>query len=150
MRPFSVKSEIIVRFLNSFNSPHLIFEIKSNIKETICGGGAYFFNNTQCFGYAFGLDRLAILTKENFSLNKKLVLSINEDKEAIGVAEKLRENGDNVYLWTGKIGKGMDYANSKKVTEVIFVGADEIKTGKFKVRNMESGKETFLKMEKLK
>jgi len=135
----------LARGLSYYNGT--VFEVKTKgMKETICGGGAYFFNNTQCFGYAFGLDRLAVLTKEDFSKNKKLVLSIGENKEAIRIASKLREGGDDIYLWTGKIGKGMDYANSKGVNEVIFVGNEEVKKGKFKVKDMKSGKEKFVKI----
>jgi histidyl-tRNA synthetase len=135
----------LARGLSYYNGT--VFEVKTKgMKETVCGGGAYLFNNTQCFGFAFGLDRLAILMKEKVLNNKKMVISIGEDKEAIRVAVKLRENGDNVYLWTNKIGKGMDYANSKDVTEVIFVGAEEVKKGKFKVRDMKSGREKFEKI----
>lgn len=145
---FNVKVKFqpsLARGLSYYNA--MVFEIKTKkMKETICGGGSYFFNNTQCCGFSFGLDRLAILTKEKSSKEKKLVLSISEDKEAIKVATKLRESGENVYLWTGKIGKGMDYANSKNVSEVIFVGSEEVKKGKFKVRDMNSGKEKFVKI----
>lgn len=145
---FNVKVKFqpsLARGLSYYNGT--VFEIKTKtMKETICGGGAYFFNNTQCVGFAFGLDRLAILTKEKDSKEKKLVLSISEDKEAIRIATKLRDNGENVYLWTGKIGKGMDYANSKGVSEVIFVGSEEVKKGKFKIRDMKSGKEKFVKL----
>ncbi|MCK5613751.1 histidine--tRNA ligase [Candidatus Pacearchaeota archaeon] len=139
----------LARGLSYYNGT--VFEVKTKgMKETICGGGAYFFNNTQCFGFAFGLDRLAILMKQGDSKEKKLVLSIGEDKEAIRIVTKLREEGESVYLWTGKIGKGMDYANSKGVSEVIFVGAEEVRKGKFKVRDMESGKEKFVKLGNLK
>ena len=145
---FGVKVKFLAslaRGLSYYNGT--VFEVKTRgMKETICGGGAYFFNNTQCFGYAFGLDRLAVLMKGDFEKKKKMVLSISEDKEAIRIAEKLRENNENVYLWTGKIGKGMDYANSKSVEEVIFVGPEEVKKGKFKIRNMVSGKEKFVKI----
>jgi len=149
---FNVKikfSPSLARGLSYYNGT--VFEVKTKgMKETICGGGAYFFNNTQCFGYAFGLDRLAILMKTEISNNKKMVISIGEDKEAIRIVTKLREESGSVYLWTGKIGKGMDYANSKNISEVIFVGSEEVKKGEFKVRDMGSGEEKFVKLEEMK
>jgi len=38
-----------------------IFEVKSTLKETICGGGTYLVNGIQSTGIALGIERLAIV-----------------------------------------------------------------------------------------
>jgi histidyl-tRNA synthetase len=43
-----------------------------------------------------------------------------------------------------KISKALEYANSQGIPFVLFVGEDEIKKKKFKLRDMKSGKEEFL------
>ena len=42
-----------------------------------------------------------------------------------------------------KVSKALDYANSKKFDKVIFVGDEEVKKKKFKVKDMISGKESW-------
>ena len=76
--------------------------------------------------------------------NKKiLVLSIGEDKKAIAIAQKLRDKGENIVLFYGKPTKALDYANSYGINKVIFVGKEEIKKGKMKIKDMETGKESY-------
>ncbi len=127
-------------------------EISSNslklgqIKETICGGGSYIFNGIQSTGISFGVDRLSSLAKIDFEKEKYLIISLNQDKEAIKLAEKLREKNKIVCLFYGKPSKALEYANSYKFSKVIFVGENEIKLKKFKVKDMGSGKESLLKL----
>jgi histidyl-tRNA synthetase len=47
------------------------------------------------------------------------------------------------------IGKALDYANAKGVEKVVFVGAEEVKKGKFKVKDMKSGEEKFVSGDKI-
>jgi len=44
----------------------------------------------------------------------------------------------------GKPGKALDYANSYRIKYVIFVGEDEVKKKKYKLKDMASGKESML------
>jgi histidyl-tRNA synthetase len=126
-----------------------VFEIKTDkVRETICGGGSYEFNGVQCTGISLGLDRLSMLANFNFSKNSVLIVSLNEDKQAIKIAEMLREKGDSVSIFYGKPSKAMEYANSWNIKQVIFVGAEEVKTKKFKVKDMATGKEKTLTLEK--
>jgi histidyl-tRNA synthetase len=118
------------------------------MKETICGGGSYEFNGVQCTGISFGLDRLSMLADFNFSRNSVLVVSLNEDKQAIKIAGMLRERGDSVSIFYGKPSKALEYANSCDTKQVIFVGAEEVKRKKFKVKDMSTGKEKTLTFEK--
>ncbi len=143
----AVFSPSLSRGLSYYNGT--VFEIKTDkMRETICGGGSYEFNGVQCTGISLGLDRLSMLANFNFSKNSVLIVSLNEDKQAIKIAEMLREKGDSVSIFYGKPSKAMEYANSWNIKQVIFVGAEEVKTKKFKVKDMVTGKEKNLTLEK--
>jgi len=45
-----------------------------------------------------------------------------------------------------KISKALDYANNESIPYVVFVGEEEIKKKKFKLRDMKTGKEEFLQI----
>lgn len=138
-------SPTLVRGLSYYNKN--VFEIKAkNVKETLIAGGSYMFNAVQCTGIAFGLDRIAILGKINSSKEKMLVISLEQDKKAVEIAQKLRSMGKIVSVYYGKPSKALDYANSYGINEVIFVGEKEIKEKKFKVKDMKTGKESVLKL----
>ncbi len=124
-----------------------VFEIKTDkIKETICGGGSYMIKGIQATGISASIERLELLAKIEDGSEKYLVVSLDEDKKAIELGQKLRESGKIVSTFYGKPSKALDYANSYKYGKVIFVGADEVKSGKFKVKDMISGRETSLKV----
>lgn len=141
-------SPSLARGLSYYNGT--VFEIKTDkMKETICGGGSYEFNGVQCTGISFGLDRLAMLANFSFSRNSVLVVSLDEDKQAIKIAELLRQRGDAVSIYYGKPSKALEYANSWNIKQVIFVGAQEVKSKKFKVKDMVTGKEKTITLEKI-
>ncbi len=123
-----------------------IFEVKSkDLKETICAGGSYAFNNVNSTGVSFGLERISNLSKIKIKNEKYLVLSLGQDKESINLTKKLRDDGKSVILFYGKPSKALEYANSYNIAKVIFVGSEEIKKNKFKIKDMISGKEEFMK-----
>jgi histidyl-tRNA synthetase len=135
----------LVRGLSYYNGN--VFEIKSKeMKETICGGGSYLVNNIQATGISFGLDRLAMLVKIESSSEKYLIVSLDEDKKSIEIAKELRNKGKTVTIFYGKPSKALDYANSYKINQVVFVGEQEVKSKKFKIKNMQTGKESVLKI----
>jgi len=123
-----------------------VFEAKvKNTKESIVGGGAFNFNNVQCFGYGSGLERWSSLAKIKENKEKTLIISLNQDREAIKLVQGLREKDKDVLIYYGKPSKAMEYANSKGIGEVIFVGKKEVESGKFKVKDMKSGGERVLR-----
>ncbi len=126
-----------------------VFEVKTaGMKETVCGGGAYLTEGIQSFGFAFGLDRLATLSEIKGDAADFLVLSLGQDEVAIDLVSKMRENGISVNLLMDKaIGKGLEYADSKGIGKVVFVGADEVSKGEFKVRDMVTGSEDMLDLD---
>jgi histidyl-tRNA synthetase len=140
-------SPFLSRGLSYYNGT--VFEIKTDkMKETICAGGSYEFNGMQCTGISFGLDRLSVLAKIIEKNNSVLIVSLNEDKQAFKIAEILRGREDSVSIFYGKPSKALEYANSYNIKQVIFVGAEEVKKKKFKVKDMVTGKEKILTLEK--
>jgi len=137
-------SPTLARGLSYYNGT--IFEIKTKkMKETIISGGSYMFNAVQSTGISFGLDRLSMLTEIKSEKETYLVVSLGKDAEAIKLAKRLRDDDKSVVLFYGKPSKAMEYANSYLMNKVIFVGEEEVKAKKFKVKDMKSGKETLLK-----
>jgi len=138
-------SPTIIRGLSYYDGT--VFEIKSkNAKETLVAGGSYRFNDVQCSGISFGLDRLSNIAKVKNEKEKYLVVSLEEDKIAINLAQKIRKQGNNVTILYGKPSKALEFANSKKTNKVIFVGEKEVKKNQFKVKDMKTGKESLLKL----
>ena len=139
----------VVRGLSYYNGS--IFEIKTKgIKETIVAGGSYIINNIQSTGISFGLDRIAILSKIKIPDEKFLIVSLEQDRKAIELVQKLRMQGKSVSIYYGKPSKALEYANSYKINKVIFIGQKEIQKKKFKIKNMKTGKEIFFEISKLK
>ncbi len=137
-------SPTIVRGLGYYNGN--VFEIKAkNIKETLIAGGSYMINGIQCTGISFGLERISMLAKVNMQTEKYLIVSLSQDKKAIELSQKLRSKDKIVSIYYGKPSKALDYANSYSFQKVIFVGEKEVKSGKFKVKDMKTGKESVLK-----
>lgn len=123
-----------------------VFEVKTKkIKETIFGGGSYVFNGTPGVGFGVSVERLSVVTSLKLTLEKYLIVSLNQDKKAIQLAQKLRGKGKNVSMFYGKPSKALDYANSYKIQNVIFVGENEVKKKVYKVKIMKTGREVLLK-----
>ena len=128
-----------------------VFEVWSKkLPVSICGGGSYMVEKNQAMGISFGLEPLMLLSPLKIQLEKYLIVSLDEDKPAIQLARKLRKQGKNVSMYYGKPSKALDYANAYKIKKVIFVGKKEVEKKKFLIKNMITGKETILIIEKKK
>ena len=108
-------------------------------------GGSYLINGIQSTGLSFGLERIASLAKISIEGIKCLVISVGKVAvaEGIKVIETLRKNKISCFLME-KITKGLEYANKRKIPYVVFVGKEELKQRKLKLRNMKTGKEKLL------
>ena len=140
-----------------------VFEVWSKeLNVSLAGGGSYLVDKVQACGIAFGFEPICLLSDVKGDVVDVVVLSLDSqldtkdqtgqgiDKVAIDLASKLREGGISVNLVLDKsIGKGLEYANAKGVGRVVFVGADEVKKGKFKVKSMGSGDEEFLSLKEI-
>jgi histidyl-tRNA synthetase len=152
-KEFNVKINFqpaLARGLSYYNST--VFEAKalnSELKESIVAGGAFLVNEIQATGASFGLDRIEILSKLNIENKNVLIISIGQDTKAIKLAEKIRNSNIPCSVFYNKIMKALEYANSYEIPYVIFLGEEEVKKKKLKLRDMSSGKETFLSEEEL-
>ncbi|MCX6742573.1 MAG: HisS family protein [Candidatus Pacearchaeota archaeon] len=138
-------SSTLARGLSYYNSS--VFEIKlKGIKESIAGGGSYLCNGNQSTGISFSLERLiplVPLAKSETQSTKCVLISINQEEKSIETAQLLRESEISCVILE-KISKALEYANSQSIPFVLFIGEEEIKKKKFKLRDMKSGKEEFL------
>lgn len=126
-----------------------VFEVKTkDMKETLIAGGSYLVNGIQSTGISFGLDRLGLVSKLAMKEDRVLLISIAQDKKTIELADAIRKKGIPVMIMY-KVTNALEYANSYKIPYVIFIGEREIKQKKFKLRDMNTGKEKMLGEEDL-
>ena len=137
---------------------------KSSVKTSVAGGGRYdkmigsFLGKGEypAVGISFGVDRIydAYVEKNKVvqkTVTKVYIIPINTFKESLKIAEELRN--ENVDVDIDLLGKGpsknLQYANSLGIPYVIFVGKDELKQNKIKLKDMNSGKEQLMSAEEL-
>jgi histidyl-tRNA synthetase len=138
----------LARGLSYYNGN--VFEIKTEgVKETIAGGGSYSINNIQSTGISFSLERVSQLSKINLNEKKILIISIGQDKKAVNLAEKIRKQSLSCSIFYGQPSKALDYANSLNIPYVIFLGKDEVKKKKIKLKDMKTGKEKLISEKEL-
>lgn len=141
-----------------------IFEVASNEVQigSICGGGRYAdltgifgLKGMSGVGISFGADRIYDVMEELKLFPEKLAQStelmiINfgekEALHALGIIEKLREEGISAELYPDatKMAKQMKYADRKQIPHVLLVGEQEIQSGQYSLKNMQSGEQSQL------
>ncbi len=127
-----------------------VFEVKSTIKETICGGGTYMIGENIATGISFSIERLMAVVNLLMKIDKTLIVSLNQDAKTISLSKQLRKSGKNTSVYFGKPSKALEYANSYGFNQVIFVGEKEVEQKKFKIKNLTTGKEIILVLDKKK
>ena len=141
-----------------------IFEVvpTNNNIGSLCGGGRY-DDLTEIFGYknisgigiSFGIERIIEVLNTNNLFPKKIesdnnvlisYLSNGLIKNSLKLANKLRENGipTDLYSEKAKLKKQLQYANNNNIPFVIIIGEDEIKNGKYILKNMKDGNQNLL------
>lgn len=137
-RPF------LARGLSYYNGS--VFEIWSNeLGVSLSGGGSFLIDGIQSTGISFGLEPLFLISKIDSTNKDVLILSISQDEKSVALATKLRQKSVPVVLLMDKSpSKALDYSNSKKIENVVIVGEEEVKSKKYTVKNMKSGKEEKL------
>lgn len=131
---------------------------------TVCAGGRYDGlieqlggARTPALGFAAGIERL-ILTMESqnceFMEEKKCDLYIvpmgqNALNKAAALANTVREDGYTAEydLMNRSLKAQMKYADKTGAMFVLVLGDNELETGKAKLKNMESGKETEIALD---
>ncbi len=160
----------IVRGLDYYTG--MVFEtnlIDHTELGSICSGGRY-DNLTESLGkkklpgvgMSIGLSRLFLpLLKKNIWHKDKiiigsdiLVIPLTKEADSISfeTAKLIRNRGKKTEIYAGdrSIKKSLKYANKQKINTVIIIGEDEMNNGTIKVKDMETGKETNIKLSDLK
>lgn len=138
--------------------------LNSAIRTSISGGGRYDnltgvfgLNDVSGVGISFGVDRiydvmddLSLFPQEFKTSTEVLLLNFDPSsfKEALNVLTILRaaDIKSEIYPDAVKIKKQMNYANKKGVPYVLMVGENEIKEGKYQLKNMKTGEQLQLNL----
>jgi len=136
----------------------------SAVKSSVCAGGRYdnmigsFLGkgNYPAVGVSFGLDRIydAYVEKnkiEQKTVTKVYIIPISTFKDSLKIAEELRDEDVNIDIDLSGKGpsKNLQYANALGIPYVLFVGKEELKQGKVKLKDMSSGKEKLMSAKEL-
>jgi histidyl-tRNA synthetase len=142
-----------------------IFLKNSTITSSIGSGGRYdkiigkLLNSEREYptvGISIGLDVVYYALKENgISLTTNstelLIIPIGMEKEVLTIAQGLRKTGVKVEIemMGKKLAKAFSYANKEKIPYVMVVGSNEVETSIANIREMDSGKEISIDLNKL-
>lgn len=147
----------------------IVFEIYDTSEEnnrSLFGGGRYdnlleLFGTKNVSGVGFGVGDV---TMKDFLITHNLlpkyrpsteiyICTLNKDYfvKAKEIAESLRDSGLNVGLdiSSKKVGEQIKIANKQSIPYVLCIGEDEIKSGLYPLKNMESGEEKKVKIEEI-
>ena len=141
-----------------------VFLRDSGVKSAVCAGGRYdkmigsFLGrgNFPAVGVAFGLDRIydAYIEKnkeEKKTVTQIYIIPIKTLNESLTIAEELRKSGikADIDLMGKGISKNLEFANSLGIPYVLFIGPDELKQNKVKLRDMKTGEEEMFTIKEL-
>ncbi len=134
---------------------------------SVCSGGRY-DNLAQNYttkklpgvGISIGLSRLFYQLREAGVLEESrkatpsqiLVIPMKETmSQALELATKVRDAGiaAEIYFNEGKIGKKFSYADKLGIPYAVVVGEDEVNTGKYKLKNLATGDQAELDIERI-
>ena len=147
-----------------------IFEVKiNNVGIGSVSGGGRYDNLTVLFGdkenlsgvgFSFGVDRIYDAMEElklfpkDAQLSSKILIC-HFDKESLRyglrVLAALRQANiaSEIYPDETKLKKQLDYANKRMIPYTIVLGSDEVATGQLAFKNMESGTQEKLTVDKI-
>ncbi|MBU5688637.1 MAG: histidine--tRNA ligase [Candidatus Aenigmarchaeota archaeon] len=156
----------LARGLDYYTSNIFELSVKDKTIGSIAGGGRYdemigkFVGGKEqipAVGIALGIERIIELLKEKennvANVTKVFVANVSENnrKDSIKIAKTLREKGINteIDLMERPLSKQLDYANKCKIPFVLIVGDQEVKTGKYKLKDMSKGTEISVNISQL-
>ncbi len=145
-----------------------IIEVKNkNVNIGSVGGGGRYDDLTSIFGMqdvsgvgiSFGIDRIYLVMDElnlfpdDISISIQVMFVNFGDKESqfcLPILQQLRQNGITAELYptADKMKKQMSYANNKNVKSVILIGEDEMSSGLLSVKNMQTGDQYNISIDK--
>ncbi len=153
----------LARGLAYYTGP--VFEVflkNSTFTSAIAAGGRYdkmiqeYLGSKEEYpavGISFGLSAIAtnIERKSRKTVSEIYIIPIKTQKESIKIAQQLRENNikTEIDLNEKGISKNLDYANKLEIPYVLFIGQQELSNNKLTLRNMNTGEEFKLPVEKV-
>ena len=161
----------LARGLGYYTGPIYEVFLKDNkiMDSSIAGGGRwdnmiskYLNQEGSSFpatGVSFGLEPIMEVIKKRDGIGtlttaKLLVIPIGKENinSAITMTQKIREQNipTIIDLMNKSVSKNLDYADKLKIPFVGFLGNDEIKENKIKIKNLLTGKEELLDVSCLK
>ena len=147
-----------------------VFEVKGSIglegaglgsQNAVAAGGRYDLlvsefggPETPATGFAAGMERLAALLKEAGPSGEEalaqgpvlFIASLGPEAsiQALKMASRLRQGGTRVELgWGGSLKSQLRRADKLSARYVVIIGEDELKTGRFKWKNLNDGSSGF-------
>jgi histidyl-tRNA synthetase len=159
----------LARGLSYYTGPvfEAVMEDESVFASSLAGGGRYdkmiggFIGSNKEYpavGISFGLEPITTVLMKLGKMDttqkttiKAFIIPIKTYKECVKIAEELRSAGINADMDISMKGvsKNLDYASVQGIPYVIFVGEDEIKQQKLKLRDMKTGAEELLTVKEL-
>jgi len=132
----------------------IVFEFYDKLNRLSCAigaGGRYnkiitnFMDNNMEYpacGLSFGLEPIFVILKNELkkeSLIDVYMVPLNTNKETLLLANTLRNKNINVLIEMNKkkVGKCFEYAERENIKNVMIIGEDEIKSGIYKIKNMQ-------------
>lgn len=157
----------LARGLNYYTG--CIFEVKTNeVAMGSIGGGGRYDDLTGMFGLkgltgvgvSFGADRiydvleeLALYPEKQVSSAKLLIVNFDKSAEATALPLLAQLRAANIaaelYPTAAKLKKQMSYADAKGVPYVLLLGEEELTTGLFTLKDMQSGEQEKVNAERL-
>lgn len=140
-----------------------IFDAEEKYRS-IAGGGRYnnlveILGGEKCpsTGFAIGFVTLQLLLEEKNLLPESelgvdycIAVVGNVKEKAMEIANKLRKKSSvDMDLMERSLSKQLDYANSIKAKKVVIVGENDLKNNEVTVKDMNSGKEEKVKIDKI-
>ncbi len=144
-----------------------VFEIQSinlGSQDALCGGGRYDYlieelggKATPAFGFAAGIERLILaLDEKKLPLSKRpdIYIIITDDTyltHSFKIAESLRSKNLVVIndMLRRSLKSQMKDANRINACYTIIIGDDEIKNDKIAIKNMDSGNQDYISLNKI-
>jgi len=147
-----------------------IFEVKiNNVSIGSVSGGGRYDNLTKLFGdkenlsgvgFSFGVDRLydameelKLFLKETQVSSKVMICHFDKASMYFGleILSRLRQAGiaSEIYPDEAKLKKQLEYANKKMIPFTLVIGADEMATGQLAFKNMETGEQEKLILDRI-
>ena len=158
----------LARGLNYYTGAILEVSAPANVNMGSIGGGGRYDDLTGIFGLknmsgvgiSFGLDRIYLVLEELdlfpetvTSGTKILFINFGEDEALYGLKaiQKLRNAGIAAELYpdSAKMKKQMNYANKREIPFVVLAGPVEMKSELYGLKNMVSGDQEKVTLEKL-